>query len=126
MSHLLPGNAFVDLTARADEDTDHRSSAKRLGRLHHPMRGAGVFRKHLLPALEGPRDQVEKRFNAEAVVEKLDHLFEGESGLLAGNCQFVDGGIEEWSLHVGFSFWGIAERVTRRWGRVCDLDHHEE
>ena len=75
--------------------------------LHHPVRVAGEFGKRPLAALEGPCDQVEKCFNTKAIIEKLDHMFEGESGLLAGHRQFVDGGQEGWAFRVRFRCWQL-------------------
>jgi hypothetical protein len=38
-----------------------------------------------------PLNQVEESFHADSCIEKLDHLFEAESGLLTRDRKFVDG-----------------------------------
>ena len=73
----------------------------------------------MFTSFEGPRDQVEEGLDAEAVVEERDHLFEGESGLRAGDGQLVDGSVEEWSIQGRIPVLGTGVRVTWRSRGVC-------
>ncbi len=65
----------------------------------------------MLAPFERPCDEVEEGLDAETVLEELDHLLDGESGLLASDGKFVDGGNKKWACHGPFPFREFSERV---------------
>ncbi len=87
----------------------------------YPARGTRRGDCRFPPCFETPRNQVQQRLDAQALFQKLDHLFEAESGLFASDGQLSDCRNQRRLFH--FAAPQIFQRIAPASRTVRDLDH---